>query len=232
MIAKRMGVLEVATVAVFFAAAVVIGGRWLRTQRALREPIGSDVCVACGGTQVTTFAPDCHRCDGCGFVWGDGLVAKAASDRSAKIQALDPAQKVAFAKAQLQEADARLKAAEVALEHAGKQLGADVLLGGGWAEGDMYSRARSEGMVTAASEMGLAQKHMRNAAEATGWAIGPEGERVEFHASVLALDAFFDSMIIDVAGHLQVEKLQRQAAGMRRAVAKALSVLREGAQAP
>jgi hypothetical protein len=227
MIALVMDVLTLAFAVVLVVAAVVIGRRYGRTQRALRAPIGSDACVACAGTQITTFAPECHRCDGCGFVWGDGLAAKAARDRSAKIEALGPAKRRDFAIAELKAGDARLGAAEVALDHAKKQLTADVLVGGGWGDGDMYSRARSEGMVTAASEMGLAQKHIRNAAEATGWTIDPEGEHIDFHHSVLALDAFFDSMIIDVAGHLQVEKLSDQAAAMRRSVDRALSMLRE-----
>src|SRR5690606_19751439 len=137
--------------ALFSVAALSVGARFVRTQRALREPIGSDVCVACGGTAVSTFAPECHRCDTCRFVWGDGLAARAAAERSARIQALSPAERVSFALRELGEADARLEAAAVALEHAGNQLGLDMLAGGGWARGDMYSRARNEGVVSAAS---------------------------------------------------------------------------------
>lgn len=215
-------------VVVIVAAVVIIGGRHLRTQRALHEPVDSDVCVACNGTRITTFAPDCHRCDACGFVWGDGLRAKAAADRSAKIAAMSPEERRRFAARELKEADARLRAAEVALEHAAKQLGLDLVAGGGFGDGDMYSRARNEGIVTASSEMGLAQKHIRNAAEATGWSIGAGNETIDFHAAVFGLDVFFESVVIDVVGHLQVEKLQTQAQGMRRAVARAIAALPDG----
>lgn len=214
-----------ATVAFAVAFFLVFGRRYLRTQKALREPIGSDVCVACSATAITTFAPDCHRCDGCGFIWGDGLAERAAAERRSKIEALAPEERHRFAVSELKEADARLRAAEVALEHAGKQLGLDMIAGGGLGAGDMYSRARNEGVVTAASEMGLAQKHIRNTADATGWAIEAAGAPIDFHSPVFALDVIFDSMLVDVAGHLQVDKLRKQATDMRRSIAQALAAL-------
>lgn len=207
-------------------AAVILGilvPRYLRTQKALNEPIGGDVCVACQSTQVTTYAPSCYRCDGCGFQWGDGMAQHAAQQRAAQVRGLDPEQRQAYIRSELHEARAHLSAAAPLLEHAGKQLTADVLVGGGFASGDMYSRNRTEGMVQAAREMGLAQKRMSNAAAAHGYE--SKQENLDVGGPLLAFDTFFDSLIVDALAHRQVSELKEKHARMSQIVAQALLAL-------
>lgn len=207
-------------------AAVALGimvPRYLRTQKALREPIGGDQCVACQSTQVTTFAPDCYRCDGCGFQWGDGMAQHAAQQRAAQVQRLGPEERKAYIRSELNEAQAHLSAAAPLLEHAGKQLGADVLVGGGFGTGDMYSRNRTEGMVQAARELGLAQKRMSNAAAAHGYAT--QAESFDVGGPLLAFDTFFDSFVVDALNHGQVTSLKDKHARMSQIVAQAKQAL-------
>ncbi len=207
-------------------AAVALGilvPRYLRTQKALREPIGGDQCVACQSTQVTTFAPACYRCDGCGFQWGDGMAQFAAQQRAAEVQKLDPEQRKAYIRAELNEAQAHLSAAAPLLDHAGSQLGADILIGGGIGTGDMYSRNRTEGMVQAARELGLAQKRMSNAAAAHGYAA--QQENLDVGGPLLAFDTFFDSFVVDALSHGQVNDLKQKHARMSQIVAQAKHAL-------
>jgi hypothetical protein len=201
--------------------------RYLRTRRALAEPIGGDQCVACNATSVTMFAPECYRCDACRFTWGDGMAALAQQQRAQQIAQLGATDRHALAKKELEEAASRLLGADASLEHASNQLGLDLIAGGGIGAGDMYSRARSEGIVKAAGEMGMAQKHIRNAAEAMGWRIEGHGASIDFHSELFALDAHFESMLLDIAAHMQVGKLKKQAAAMRQGVDAALVALRQ-----
>jgi hypothetical protein len=195
--------------------------RYYKTQRALSEPVETDRCVACQSTEVTTFAPECYRCNACRFEWGDGIKAQQAAMRSAQITALNPEQRKSFALNELDEADAHLRAADAAFEQAASQLLPDLMLGS-----DMYSRTRSEGIVTAVTEMGFAQKHMRNVAEATNWRIVGGDQPIDFRSEMFALDRHFDSWLVDVAAHMQVETLRPQVAAMREGVAMARIALR------
>jgi hypothetical protein len=204
------------------ALGLVVIPRYLRTRRALREPIGGDECVACASKNVATFAPECFRCELCGFTWGDGMKEHAALQRQAQLAGLNGDQRRQLAIRELQEAYSCLVAADVSLEHASNQLGFDLVAGGGLGTGDMYSRARNEGMVKAAGEMARAQRHIRNAAEAVEYAIPGADGAIDFRAEVFAFDVFFESSIVDIVGHMQVVKLQRQLAAMRDAVDRAM----------
>ncbi len=197
--------------------------RYLRTQKALREPIGGDVCVACQSTSVTNFAPACYRCDDCGFQWGEGLAHHAARLRQAEVEKLEPEQRTAYIRRELDEARAHLAAAGPLLEHACRQLGADVVVGRGFGSGDMYSRNRTEGMVQAARELGLAQKRMKQAAAAHGYEA--EQVNVDVGGPLLAFDTFFDSFVFDAVNHHQVSELKQKHAHMSQIVAQARQAL-------
>jgi len=181
------------------------------------EPIGGDECVACQSRIVTEFAPDCYECCNCSFTWGDGLQAYAARQRRAKLDELPDDERRQFALAELQEADQRLMAADAALANACNQLGMDLLAGG-----DMYSRTRNESVLQGAGEMGTAHQHINNAAEAVRYPIRSPGEQIDINAAVFVLDVNLASMIADLAGHQQAERLRHQAWEMRRSVAHAL----------
>ena len=204
------------------AIAAVWGRRYLRTRRALREPIGSDVCIGCGSDLVTTFAPGCHRCVACTFTWGDGLKAHAAQQRRAQLAALDAPARRRLALDELERAGERLLEASLALEHAGRQLLPDMLVGGGegvFGQQDPYSRARSEGLVKAHASMKMAQKNLRHAADALGDVHGEEA--VDLEEALIGLDTFLPSVMGDLMNHHQVERLKNQLAAMRDDLARA-----------
>ncbi len=218
-------------VSLLFVGAITLP-RYLRTRRALNEAIDNTVCVACQSTSVTEVASDCFRCDACRFQWGDGWAAEAARERGRQLAGMTEERRKEIALEELRNADARLQAAEVQLEHAAKQVVKDMLISDGPGlthGGDVYSRARNEAMVSAAQEMGLAQKHMRHAAEAVGSAASAaSGQAIEMRASTLGLDAYVDLVFTDFIAHNQAKKMLEQAGAMRQAVAAAVGRVETG----
>jgi hypothetical protein len=210
------------------AIGVVSGRRYLRTRKALLEPITGDECVACRSRSVTTFGSECYRCDVCRFEWGDGLVARAALERKAALERLPRAERRSLAAAELAQAEARLVAAEAALGHASDQLVPDLVFGGGSSMAfgaDMYSRARNEGVVVATRELTLVRRHLRRAAEAMEWGPGHDGPDADVVREVIGLDAHLDTILTDIAGHLQVGMLREQAAELRKRLLAARQAL-------
>lgn len=197
----------------------------LRTRRALNQPITGDQCVGCGSTDVKTINREAYLCNGCGFTWGDGMAEYLAAQRRAEIDKLGLQERRALGVSELREADQRVASALATLEQGAHQVGWDVVAGGGFGTGDMYSRTRNESVVLAAGDLGKAQKHIRTAAEALQWHIDGADGRIDFHEAVFGLDVAFGSWAVDVAGHMQLDNLRKQAHQMQAAVRRALQDL-------
>jgi len=62
--------------------------------------------------------------------------------------------------------------------------------------------------------MGLAQKRVRNASAAMHGTSEAAAGSADICGTLLALDSFFGSMLLDVAGHVQVLQLKEKLAQM------------------
>jgi len=78
----------------------------------MEEPLRDDVCVACGGSDLSFIADRVYRCNACGFAAGSGFAKHVARLEEEQVLALSPARRRAEAAAKLDEARLALASAQ------------------------------------------------------------------------------------------------------------------------
>jgi len=199
----------------------------MRTQRALREPVSHDVCVACDSKQITTVASEVFRCDSCGFTWGDGIKQLKAVQRRTNLEGMSPTERRAQAVVQLQEARDLLGGALAALEQGSHQLGWDVMIGDGkWIDGtgDFRSETREAMIRSAVGDIHTAQQCCQHAHEALGKSVDNVAAP-SANSDIAALDVLAGSIVADLMAHQQLGQLRDHAQTMLKGIEQALQKL-------
>ena len=192
-----------------------------KMRRAADEPMPNDECVACNARDVTMVAPGVIRCNQCGFTGGSGMAAYQQQLQRDQVGQMTPRQRYEGAIANLREAQMALLGVEGLLKDAVSSSTMDMIGFSGMERG----HAKQSAMGAAVGQMRQAQELIRAASLmlATSDIFGEE-IGIDFSSPEFALDVSLiaDNILVDLAVHARIGKLQDQSRRMMAAVDDAL----------
>jgi hypothetical protein len=193
---------------------------------AAREHSTGDSCVACDSNDVTMLAPQAYRCNKCGHEGGDGYASWQQGRREEAIRRMPPEKRRAGARMDLVQARDQLNGVIGDL-HAASTMSALDIAGFG---GSSYAGTDGEGgekqkLVTTATQ-GLLEA--RNLVDDARVKLGidmdtslAETDKQGGYA-LWAADLHFDGLLVDLAYHAKIERMNQETRSMLEMVEEVL----------
>ena len=182
--------------------------------RASKEEIPDDRCVACSAKDLTSLGENAYRCNICGYEGGSGL-AKIHEDREkARMAALSPQQKRKAALRNLRDAKTLLVAVEGTFDGAINASLHDLVGIGGDPSGIAGEGGEKHKLVQGAmGEVEQARVLVKDALFLLGRSV-EVSEAGEMSGSLAAVDIYLDNPITDLMAHGKIEELKKKAAAI------------------